>query len=103
MRPCRIHVSGVQQVSCDSLTTWDPPSLGHAEVSLLFLQPSGLATVLGAAKNLPTLKTIVTVGTLHAETKSILKLWSEQNDIKVFELTERTLVHPLEHQKKAGR
>ena len=66
------------------------PSLGHADVSLLFLQPSGLVTALGIAHKLPALRTIVTVGPLHAELKTILELWSKQNNIKVFELTERT-------------
>lgn len=75
--------------------TWGVSSLGHADVSLLFLQPSGLVTVLDIAHKLPALKTIVTVGPLHAETKSILKLWSKQNNIKVFELTERTSMHFL--------
>ena len=79
---------------------WDPLSLGHADVSILFLQPSGLASVLGVVHKLPALKTIVTVGTLHAETKSILKLWSEQNKIKMFELTERTSMHFFVHQKR---
>jgi len=77
------------------------PSVGNADVSLLFLQPSGLATVLGVAHKLPALKTIVTVGPLYAETKSILKLWSEQNNIKVFELTERMSMYFL--QIKIGR
>ena len=95
-------MSGVLWASYDSLTMWDPPSLGHADVSLLFLQPSGLATVLGVAHKLPALKTIVTIGILHAETKSILKVWSEQNNIKVFEMTERTSMH-FSRTKKAGR
>jgi len=42
------------------------------------------------AHKLPALKTIVSIEALHAETKSILKAWSKQNNIKVFELTERT-------------
>jgi hypothetical protein len=78
------------------LTTRNPPSLNHADVSLLFLQPSGLATVLGISHSLPALKTIVTIGALHGETKNILELWSKQNNIKVFELTERTSIHYLE-------
>ncbi|KAF9777881.1 hypothetical protein BJ322DRAFT_1094908 [Thelephora terrestris] len=62
--------------------------LGHADVSLLFLQPGGLATVLSIAHKLPALKTIVTIGPLHAEAKNILGLWSKQNNIKVFEMSE---------------
>lgn len=67
-------------------------SLDHADISLLFLQPSGLGTVLDVARKLPALKTIVTLGPLHAETKTILQLWAKQNNIKVFELTERTSI-----------
>lgn len=62
--------------------------LGHADVSLLFLQPSGLATVLGIAHKLPALKTIVTIGPLHAEAKNIANLWSKQKNIRVFEMAE---------------
>lgn len=45
--------------------------------------------MLGIAHKLPALKTIVIIGSLHAETKRILDLWSKQNGIKAFELTER--------------
>ena len=75
------------------MITLNLPSLEHADVSLLFLQASGLGTILGVANKLPALKTIVIIGPLHAETRTILEVWSKQNNIKAFELTERTSIH----------
>lgn len=62
--------------------------LNHADVSILFLQPTGVGTILSIAHKLPALKTIVTIEPLQAEAKNILKLWAEQKNIKVFEMSE---------------
>ena len=47
---------------------------------------------MGIAHKLPNLKTIVAIGSLHPEVKNILKFWSKQNNVRVFEMAERTSI-----------
>ena len=63
-------------------------SINHTEMTLVAVSPHHVSTVLKLAGKIPTLKVIVAMADLPAESKKIYEAWGEQVGIKVMYLPE---------------
>ncbi|KAG8863714.1 hypothetical protein FRB96_007551 [Tulasnella sp. 330] len=75
--------------------------INHAEVPIIFATQQHVSTLLGLAKNTPTVKTIVSIDKLDYHTKKVLIAWGKEHGIEIMDfaefeaLGEKHLIAPL--------
>ena len=63
-------------------------SINHSDLSLVFVQPQSVSTLLGSSTKLPTLKTIVALGEIPEAARKVAEAWSKERGIRVLTLNE---------------
>ena len=63
-------------------------SINHSDLSVIFVQPQSVSTLLSLSPKLPTLKTIVTLGEIPGDARKITDAWGKGRGIRIFTLSE---------------
>ena len=66
----------------------NPKSINHSDLSVIFVQPQSVSTLLSLSPKLPTLKTIVTLGEIPGDARKTADAWGKDRGIRIFTLTE---------------
>ena len=71
-------------------------SINHAELTVVFATPAHIPALLKLAPKCPTLKMVVAMEDLPAQTKSVLSAWGETIGVQIKEQSECAWhFHPL--------
>lgn len=74
-----------------------PNSINHSELSVIFVQPHNVSTLLGLSPKLPTLKAIVALGDIHEAARKLADTWGKERGIQVLTLNEGKLAFCFPH------
>lgn len=69
-------------------STPNPNSINHSDISIIFVQPQNVSTLLSLSPKLPTLKTIVALGEVPEGARKIADAWGNGHGIRIFTLSE---------------
>jgi long-chain acyl-CoA synthetase len=72
-----------------------PNSINHSDLSVIFVQPQNVSTLLSLSRKLPALKTIIALGDLPEPARRLADSWSKERGVRVLTLAERELVLTL--------
>ncbi|KAF9648062.1 long-chain-fatty-acid-CoA ligase [Thelephora ganbajun] len=62
--------------------------INHSDLSVIFVQPQNVSTLLSLSPKLPTLKTIITLGEIPEAARKIADAWGKECGIKILTLNE---------------
>ena len=74
-----------------------PDSTNHSDLSVIFVQPQNVSTLLGLSPKLPTLKTIVSFEEIPEAARKIADAWGKERGIRIFTLDDSKLVFGFLH------
>ena len=74
-----------------------PDSINHSDLSVIFVQPQNVSTLLGLSPKLPTLKSIVSFGEIPEAARKIADAWGKEREIRIFTLDDSKLVFGFLH------
>ena len=69
-----------------------PISFNHSDLSIIFVQPQNVTILLGLSPKLPTLKTIIALGDIPGDARSIATAWGRERGIRILTLSEGKFV-----------
>jgi hypothetical protein len=65
-----------------------PNSINHSDLSVIFVQPQNVSTLLGLSPKLPTLKTIVALGEIPEAARKLADAWGKERGVRILTLSE---------------
>lgn len=72
-------------------------SINHSDLSVIFVQPRNVSTLLGLSPKLPTLKTIISLEEIPEAARKIADAWGKECGIRVLTLNESKPTLGLPH------